>query len=230
LITDVLCAGDTTGSIAVNVENATPPVTYLWSNGKATSTIEHLGAGPYTVTIGDAAGCGEIREYTVSQPSAIQIEVDTVVNIVGVTPGIVLITVTGGVSPYTYLWTAPNGGTNTNEDQLSIAQSGNFTVVVTDANGCTASMDSIFVGMEVGVKPEPKFTPLKIYPVPAIDELHIDLDVPVTEVIISGIDGRTVLQDNNVQQNILDVSRLDSGWYVLRISDGHRWYIARMVK
>jgi hypothetical protein len=60
IITDVLCAGDTTGSIAVNVENATPPVTYLWSNGKTTSTIEHLGAGPYTVTIGDAAGCGEI--------------------------------------------------------------------------------------------------------------------------------------------------------------------------
>jgi hypothetical protein len=137
--------------------------------------------------------------------------------------------VTGGVGPYNYLWTAPNGGSNNNEDQLSISQSGNYTVMVTDANGCTATMDSIFVGMEVAVK-EPKFTPLKIYPVPAIDELHIELDVPVTEVIVSGIDGRTVLQDKNIQQNILDVSILDSGWYVLRISDGHRWYIARMVK
>jgi len=230
LITDVLCAGDTTGSIAVNVENATPPVTYTWSNGKTTSTIDHLGAGAYSVTINDAAGCVENRDYTVLEPPAIQIDVDTIIDISDSGPGLILITVTGGVIPYSYLWTTPAGNHNSDEDQLVASESGNYSVQITDANGCITSMDSIFVGMDVAVKPDPKFTPLRVYPVPAIDQLHIDLDTPVQEVIVSGIDGRNVLQTRTLQSNNLDVSSLESGWYFLRISDGKKWYVARMVK
>jgi hypothetical protein len=89
LITDVLCAGDTTGAIAVNVENATPPVSFLWSNGKTTSTIEHLGAATYSVTINDAAGCIVNFDYTVTEPPAISITIDTIINIIGSSPGIV---------------------------------------------------------------------------------------------------------------------------------------------
>jgi hypothetical protein len=230
LITDVACTGDTTGSITVNVENATPPISYLWSNGKTTATIEHLAAATYSVTITDAAGCIVNFDYNVTQPLPISITVDTVVNIVGASPGIVLITVTGGIGPYSYLWTGPGGGTNTNEDQLNITTAGNYSVVVTDANNCVTTMDSIFVGMDVAVKREPEFIPLKVFPVPTRDELHIDLDAVVQEVIVTGIDGRNVLQTRDLQNNILDVSSLDSGWYILRISDGERWYVAKMVK
>jgi len=230
LITNVGCAGDTTGSITVNVENATPPISYLWSNGKTTPTIEHLAAGTYSVTITDAAACIVNFDYSVTQPAPISIAVDTVVNIVGASPGIVLITVTGGVGPFTYLWTGPGGGTNTNEDQFNITTSGNYSVVVTDVNNCISSLDSIFVGMEVAVKREPEFIPLKVYPVPATDELRIDLETAVKEVIVTGIDGRNVLQTRDLQNNILDVSTLDSGWYILRISDGEKWYVAKMVK
>jgi hypothetical protein len=138
--------------------------------------------------------------------------------------------VTGGISPYTYVWTAPGGGTNNSEDQLNITVSGNYSVAVTDANNCVVTMDSIFVGMEVAVKRDPLFIPLKVYPVPTKDELKIDLDAPVKEVIITGIDGRNMLQVRDLQNNILDVSGLDPGWYILRISDGKNWYVAKMVK
>jgi hypothetical protein len=230
IITDVVCAGDTTGSIAVSVENATPPVTYAWSNGKTTSTIDHLSADAYSVTINDAAGCIENRNYTVSESAAIQIAVDTIISISDFSPGIVLITTTGGVSPYNYLWTAPGGGTNTNEDQVALSETGYYSVLATDASGCTTLLDSIFVGIDVAVKPVPKVTALKVYPVPTKDLLHIDLEGSVKEVIVSGIDGRNVMQTQDLQNNILDVSRLESGLYFLRISDGKQWYVARMVK
>jgi len=230
LISAAQCAGDTTGSISVNVENATAPVTFNWSNGETTSTIEHLSAGAYSVTIHDGAGCVENRDYLVTEPNAIQITVDTVINITSSNPGIVLITVSGGVSPYSFLWTAPNGNQTTNEDQLAAAVPGNYSVAVTDANGCVTALDSIVVGMDVAVTPGPQFTTLKVYPVPTRDLLTIDLDHAVEEVIVTAIDGRNVLLTKALQNNILDVSSLDAGWYILRISDGNRWYIARMVK
>ncbi len=230
IITHELCKGDMNGSVSVNVENATLPVTYLWSNGGTSSTIENLAAGMYGITINDAAGCVENRSYSVTEPPALVIDVDTIIHITDFSAGLILITPGGGVPPYTFMWTAPNGDTNSNEDQFSLTESGFYSVMVTDAKGCLYVLDSLFVGIDAAVKPEPRFTPLKVYPVPTKDQIHIDLDVPVEEVIITGIDGRDVLQTRDVGNNTLDVTGIESGWYLLRISDGHQWYIARMVK
>jgi uncharacterized repeat protein (TIGR01451 family) len=52
--------------------------------------------------------------------------------------GSIDITVSGGTPPYEYLWTGPAGFTSTNED-ISGLENGTYTVVVTDANGCTAA-------------------------------------------------------------------------------------------
>ncbi|MCO6497506.1 MAG: hypothetical protein J5I50_07575, partial [Chitinophagaceae bacterium] len=47
------------------------------------------------------------------------------------------ITASGGVASYTYAWTG-TGGNPTSEDQSGLA-AGTYTVVVTDANGCSTS-------------------------------------------------------------------------------------------
>ena len=117
-----------------------------------------------------------------------------------------------------------------NEDQILLTLEGYYSVQVTDANGCVVGQDSIFVDNEVGLFDAPDFKPLKVYPVPTQDLLYVDLENDMEEVIISGIDGRTLLHTNSVQQNYIDVSILEAGWYILRISDGERWYIARFVK
>ena len=60
--------------------------------------------------------------------------------------------------------------------------------------------------------------------------LHIDADLQMTEVTIMGVDGRLLKQFKNPASNNLQVADLEQGWYVLRMTDGESWYVARMVK
>ncbi len=124
----ILCNGATNGFITLNAMGGTTPYTYLWSNATTTSSIQNVGAGNYTYTLTDANNC------TVSQT----------INIVGsseIIPSISFdamtqqahITVQGGTMPYTYIWN--NGKT---DSVITLTETGNYSVTITDANGCTA--------------------------------------------------------------------------------------------
>ena len=228
--TNVLCAGDSTGSVTVTVTGATEPVTYAWSSGDSGPTATNLPAGNYIVTIMDAAGCVEIREYFITEPLPLNITVDSIGPVDNGSDGFISVTVTGGTPPYMYLWTDPAGTNFTTEDLDDLSVVGYYTLLVTDASGCTLTMDSIFVDMDVATEPAPEFTTLKVYPVPADDILFMDLESQITEVFITGIDGRLIRHIKFPAANKLEIDDLDTGWYLLRISDGENWYIARLVK
>ncbi len=127
--TNVLCAGQANGSATATPVNGTAPYTYAWSNGGNTPTIANLMAGIYTVTISDAAGCQAIGTATVSQPAALEAEIET-------TPtscpesqdGGLKVIISGGTPPYMFSW--PGG----NPNALGV---GTYTVTIIDANGCT---------------------------------------------------------------------------------------------
>ena len=53
--------------------------------------------------------------------------------------GSVNLTVNGGTAPYNYSWTGPNNFSSGNED-INQLPAGDYTVVVTDVNGCTATI------------------------------------------------------------------------------------------
>jgi hypothetical protein len=138
-ITNVLCNGAATGSIALSPSGGVPGYTYLWSNGQTTATASGLVAGTYSVTITDATSCSVSATYTVTQLNAVSLST-TQVNVLcnGASTGSINLTVTGGTSPYTYSWS--NGATT---EDISGLAAGTYTVVVTDANGnvfgCTAT-------------------------------------------------------------------------------------------
>lgn len=230
-VTNVVCHGDSTGSIVLTDHNGAPPVTYAWSDGETTSTISNLGAGSYTVTVSDATGCFATDTYSITEPDSLSIRVDTVINISGVVQGSIHVTVSGGVPPYQYVWTLPDGSLMPGvEDLDNLTMSGNYQLGVMDSTGCIILSSQIFVSSDVAVNPEPKFRSLKVYPVPTGDVLIFELENPVTEVLISGIDGREYKRIINPGSNHINVSELQAGWYIIRISDGHEWYIARFVK
>lgn len=68
-VTDVICKGDTTGSLSLDtVYGGTYPYTYNWNNGMSASSISNIPAGKYNVTITDSRGCYIYESYEVSEP------------------------------------------------------------------------------------------------------------------------------------------------------------------
>ncbi|MCF8459258.1 MAG: tandem-95 repeat protein [Flavobacteriales bacterium] len=126
------------GSATANPAGGTSPYTYLWSNGQTTQTATNLCAGIYQVTVTDANGCPVTTSRIINPPSC-----DLDVNVTGQpvgcnggSNGSVLATpiTAQNHTPYTYLW---NTGATT--QQLTGVTAGPYSVMVTDAIGCTAS-------------------------------------------------------------------------------------------
>jgi len=134
--TNVLCNGGLTGSASVVASGGTGPYTYNWApSGGTGSTATGLGAGTYTVTITDANGCTSTRSFTITQPTVLTSTTSFTQSTCGSSNGSAAVVVSGGVGPYTYLW-SPSGGTGATATGLA---AGTYTVVYTDANGCTGT-------------------------------------------------------------------------------------------
>lgn len=141
IITDAACAGEASGSIDITVTGGTPPASFLWSNGATTEDLEGLTAGIYTVSVTDINGCTTSGSAEVGEAPALLLGAAvTDVSCNGESSGAVALDVSGGVAPYIYLWS--NGSTEAN---LVGVAAGTYSVVVTDANNCTASLNDIVV-------------------------------------------------------------------------------------
>ena len=131
--TNVTCFGFNNGTIHIGVMTGTPPYTYQWSNGAPnTADLTNLGPGTYTVTVTDANGCTNVHTATVTQPPQLVISM-TMTNALCGQMGTATIAVSGGTQPYNVQW---NNGTTGNTIS---GFPGNYSVTVTDANGCTAA-------------------------------------------------------------------------------------------
>ncbi len=132
-ITNIMCNGNPNGSASALVSGGTSSYTYSWSNGQTTQTATGLGAGNYTVSVTDSKGCTQSRTVTVVQPSPLLLTATgNSVNCTDDTTASASANVSGGVGPYTYSWS--NGATTVN---ITGILAGNYTVMITDVNGCT---------------------------------------------------------------------------------------------
>lgn len=132
------------GSIQLQLTGATNPVSYVWSNGSTTSTITNLCAGDYSVTVTDANGCSDSYATSISgatSPNVTSIQTNSEC---GSSIGAIDITVVDGTLPYSFSWTGPLAFTASTEDVTGIA-AGAYSVVVTDALGCTANLSTTII-------------------------------------------------------------------------------------
>lgn len=131
---DATCFGASDGSLSVSGSGGDGVFTYLWDNGETNSSLFGLPAGTYTVTATDERGCTATGVFIISQPDILQPNaVATAITAPGGSDGTASAAPSGGTTPYTYEWTG--GSTNPTITGLS---AGDYTVTVTDANGCTA--------------------------------------------------------------------------------------------
>jgi gliding motility-associated-like protein len=136
-VSGVSCFGGNNGLIDVSVVGGTAPYNYIWSNGSFSQDIDTLVAGNYVLEIYDDNGCYLQQTYQVTQSASplVLSSVMTPVGCYGGTNGALNLTVVGGASPYTYSWS----NTSLNQDLQNIA-AGIYSVTVTDANGCSATL------------------------------------------------------------------------------------------
>lgn len=137
--TDILCNGDNSGSATVSVSGGTPGYMYSWAPGNGNSaTASGLMAGSYTCTITDANGCTATQPVSLAQPA--QALMSGAANNGNVCPGdtaMLVGTAMGGTMNYTYMWMPGNLPGSVVSDVPAATTT--YTLLVTDANGCTSS-------------------------------------------------------------------------------------------
>ncbi|QQS27569.1 MAG: gliding motility-associated C-terminal domain-containing protein [Sphingobacteriales bacterium] len=141
--TTASCSGLNDGTATIGAIGGTPPYSYAWSpNVSSGPSATGLAPGNYTVSV-SAAGCTSIVTFSIFGPTPVQLQ------LLDVTPntcaadniGAFLIDASGGnSSSYTFDITGPNGFTGTGGNQTGLV-SGNYSVTVTDANNCTATLN-----------------------------------------------------------------------------------------
>ncbi|NJN76929.1 MAG: T9SS type A sorting domain-containing protein [Saprospiraceae bacterium] len=122
------------GSINPNVTGQNGAVTYAWSNGATTPFISGLAAGTYSVTVTDASNCTDSTTVVLVQSGIVTVTMNPTDNFCSAIGASINTSIAGGATPYIYTWS--NGATTNSINNL---MTGNYSVTVTDANGCTAN-------------------------------------------------------------------------------------------
>jgi gliding motility-associated-like protein len=127
--------GIANGSIRINAYGGLSPYTYTWSPSVGTSsTVSGLVPGTYTCVVTDSNTNSITKIMTLPSQAALSASISQTNNTVyGGSTGTASVSVSGGVFPYTYLW-SPSGGTAATATGLS---AGTFTCTITDGIGAT---------------------------------------------------------------------------------------------
>ncbi len=219
---DVLCFGGSNGSAMISV-SGTGTYTYSWTSGGTASTENNLAAGSYTVIVTDAVtGCMNQGSVVISQPAMLTVSVPN--DSVSGCTGVLTADVAGGTGPYTYLWN--DTAAQVTNPAVNLC-SGNYSVLTTDANGCTmnATGSVIFVtGMNVA-----KVKSITIYPNPTAGSVVIEgafSSGQHVSIALLNMLGEQVMkiEDSALTSGYhktVDLSSIADGVYYLQISEGN---------
>ena len=134
--TNAACPGTASGSVSIaQLDDAVPPLQYEWNTGATTPALEAVAAGTYTLTVTDGGGCIVVASVAVADDPAVEIALTaTQAACPGSATGRVESSVSNATEPISFSWS--NGST---APQLEGVLAGDYTLTVTDADGCTAT-------------------------------------------------------------------------------------------
>ncbi|MCB9185393.1 MAG: HYR domain-containing protein, partial [Flavobacteriales bacterium] len=144
---NVSCNGFSDASISLSIGGGADcqPYGYSWigPNGFAASTDDliDLESGNYVVTVTDANGCVLVDSILLTEPEPLELQAFPTtyngfnISCFGSDNGFINLEVSGGTANYQYDWS--NGETEQDIDSLTV---GTYDVLVTDTNGCAATI------------------------------------------------------------------------------------------
>lgn len=201
------------GSISLIVSGGIEPYQFEWSNGETTEDISSLDSGVYQVTVIDSAGCILVEMFTV--------EFEGVFDVTILVSGDQLTALPAG--DYTYQWFL-NGNLiiGANSSEYVATEAGNYSVIVTDVNGCAIS--SIEVLVNVGII-ESELPNLIIYPNPADYQLQFQFFNAVVpdQIQIINSYGKIIYSNKFIPSSINTLS-FANGIYYIKVIDDKKLY------
>ncbi len=159
VVSDVSCFAGEDGRIEVSAsavgQGESLPYSFIWVNNldsnslpqdtETTSTVDSLTMDTYILIVTDDAGCRTSDTLSVAEPEELVVMVTDrgQASCAGdLSDGFINVEASGGTPTYTYTWPSIAGLTTANATGLG---PGSYNVVVTDANGCTAENNAIFI-------------------------------------------------------------------------------------
>ncbi len=200
LHTDVLCAGESTGSAEAIVNGGTAPYSFEWSGSTQvlkTNPITNVAAGTYNLKLQDAVGCSVTSTVLIEQPEPLKATITTKPSYCDLNNGSIDAAISGGESPYIFNW-AP---VNSTMSALTNVYAGNYQLLVTDKNNCNLLLTTTI----------PNDKPQRVF-------LGNDTTLcPGNKIILSpGIYNSYKWQDNSVSS---DYTVTNAGIYTIEVVD-----------
>ncbi|MNJ86960.1 bacterial transduction protein [compost metagenome] len=200
---NVLCFGQSTGSIEVAATGGTGTIEYAISPAfvyGTSDTFSNLAAGTYTINVRDAIGCEIVlSNITVTQPAA---ALSATVNgtpetCLGNNDGTITITPAGGTAPY-FTSLDSNNAADFVQD-LFVYQNLNggqaYTIYVKDANGCSITPLTFTINPGVDIQPTATVVPNCTNNIPG-NTVTINVDPSVVGQVQYSLDGITYVASN----------------------------------
>jgi len=219
--TDLTCYLSADGNISAMVSGGAQGYTYYWIGPdgfeSTEPSISNLSAGIYTLLVGDQDGTEINSEVTITQPEVLMISSLIVVEEEdGLSNGSIDISVIGGTGDFTYEWS--NGGTTAKIENLS---AGEYSVIITDANGCTYIENEILVGTITDVTDLDVVEEFFMYPVPAYNFINVKTTFNGSQAVnvnILDATGKVIWSRSYLTTQIeetIDLTSFPSGIYTL---------------
>jgi PKD repeat protein len=219
------CYGQNNGTATV-VSPTGAGITYLWSTGQTTQTITGLPNGTVWVTVSNGTNCQTLASVNITSPSQMPIPVitndaDTMYS-----------SVTD--SAFTYQWYNYGALIPGADGTFYInADSGCYTLLITDVNGCTAVSDTVC--LTTGIEDQAaniKENEISVYPNPFHNSIAIITnDHLLKEFILIDLTGRIVMEKPFARELYINTGYLSRSIYFYRIkSKGEILKTGKLVK
>ncbi len=205
---DVLCYGDSTGTIDITVSGGLSPFTFKWNTGETTEDLANLPAGIYSVLVTDIIGCSDSIEVEITQPDSVSIILEAITHVsdAGLSDGSIEVSVGGGTPGYTYEWTNEAGVVVGINEDLYNQPAGTYTLHVLDASDCPAEFTATIIEpvpperymVCAGTTDLTCYEDLANYPIATTLSEFLALDTSLEVYSICGIDTATFTYRDSV--------------------------------